>query len=108
MPDQMKGKKGRDQRSFNVDLANQRIERLFAMAAEAYTGRPDLADRYVDIARRISMRHRVSIPRELKRSICKDCYSYLRPGSNARIRADGHNVVITCLKCGGVRRYPYK
>lgn len=91
-----------------MDLAKQRIGRLFAMAAEAYAKRPDLADRYVDIARRISMRHRVSIPRELKRNVCKECYSYLRPGSNARIRTDGQNVVITCLKCGGIRRYPYK
>jgi ribonuclease P protein subunit RPR2 len=91
-----------------VDLARQRIERLFELADRSYAERPDLSDRYVDIARRISMRHRVSIPRELKRNICKDCYSYLRPGSNARVRADGRNVVITCLKCGGIRRYPYK
>ena len=104
----MKRQKGRDQRSFNVDLAGQRIERLFKLATEAYAERPDLADRYVDIARRISMRHRVSIPRELKRNICKQCYAYLQPGSNARVRADGRNVVITCLKCGGIRRYPYK
>ena len=104
----MKGRKGRDQRSFSVDLARQRIERLFEMADRAYAERPDLADRYVGLARRISMRHRVSIPRQLKRSICKECYSYLRPGSNARVRVDGRNVVITCLKCGGIRRYPYK
>ena len=104
----MKGRKGRDQRSFNVDLAGQRIQRLFTLAALAYSERPDLADRYVDIARRISMRHRVSIPRELKRNVCKQCYSYLKPGSNARVRTDGRNVVITCLKCGGIRRYPYK
>lgn len=104
----MKGRKGRDQRSFNVDLAKQRIERLFLLAGEAYPERPDLANRYVGIARRISMRHRVSIPRELKRSVCKECYAYLKPGSNARVRTDGRNVVITCLKCGGIRRYPYK
>ncbi len=95
-------------KAFNVDMASQRIDRLFGMAEKACRERPDLADRYVDIARRISMRHRVSIPRELKRNVCKDCYSYLRPGSNARVRADGRNVVITCLKCGGIRRYPYK
>lgn len=104
----MKRQKGRDQRTFNVDLAGQRIARLFTLAAVVYSKRPDLADRYVDIARRISMRHRVSIPRELKRNVCKQCYSYLKPGSNARVRADGRNVVITCLKCGGIRRYPYK
>lgn len=95
-------------KAFNVDMARQRIERLFHMAERVYEERPDLADRYVDIARRISMRHKVSMPSDLKRSICKQCYGYLVPGSNARVRVDGKNVVITCLRCGGIRRYPYK
>lgn len=95
-------------KAFNVDMARQRIGRLFEMAARVYRDRPDLADRYVDIARRISMRHRVSIPPDLKRSVCKQCYGYLAPGSSARVRADGRNVVITCLRCGGIKRYPYK
>ena len=104
----MKRQKRREAKSFNMEMAGQRIERLFRLAAEVYDERPDLADRYVEIARRISMRHRVSIPRELKRNVCRSCYAYLRPGSSARVRADGRNVIITCLRCGGVRRYPYK
>ncbi len=95
-------------KAFNVDMAAQRIERLFRLAAEACRERPDLADRYVDIARRISMRHRVSIPGELKRHICKNCGGYLAPGVNARVRIDGRNVLITCQRCGGIKRYPYK
>jgi ribonuclease P protein subunit RPR2 len=102
----MKDKK-RDGKPFNVDMAEQRIERLFAMAAEIGGRRPDLANRYMDIARRISMRHRVSIPRRFKRNVCKECYAYLMPGRNARVRVDGNNVIITCLVCGGIRRYPY-
>ena len=93
---------------FNVDMAEQRIKRLFQLAQKAYPKRPELADRYVDVARRISMRHRVSIPRELKKRICKECGSYLMPGENSRIRLDGKNIVITCMKCGAIKRYPYK
>jgi ribonuclease P protein subunit RPR2 len=95
-------------KAFNVDMAAQRIERLFRLAGEACRERPDLADRYVDIARRISMRHRVSIPRELKRNVCKNCCGYLAPGINARVRIDGRNILITCQRCGGIKRYPYK
>lgn len=93
---------------FNVDMAEQRIRRLFDLAEKAYPRRPELSDRYVDIARRISMRHRVGLPRDFKRRMCKACGSFLVPGKNSRIRLDGRNVVITCLKCGTVKRYPYK
>lgn len=93
---------------FNVDMAEQRIGRLFRLAQDIYPKSPELANRYVDIARRISMRHRVSIPREFKRRICKECGSFLVPGENCRIRIDGKNIIITCLKCGAIKRYPYK
>jgi ribonuclease P protein subunit RPR2 len=104
----MKGRRQAGKKAFNVDMASQRIERLFCLAREACKERQDLADRYVDIARRISMRHRVSIPRELKRNVCKNCSGYLAPGVNARVRIDGRNVLITCQRCGGIKRYPYK
>jgi ribonuclease P protein subunit RPR2 len=93
---------------FNVDMAEQRIKRLFSLAEQIFPRRPELADRYVDIARRISMRHRVSIPRELKRRVCKECHAYLVPGNNSHTRLDGRNVVITCNRCGAIKRYPYK
>ncbi|MCD1296361.1 ribonuclease P [Methanocella sp. CWC-04] len=93
---------------FNVDLAEQRIERLFLMAKDAYAERPELSDRYVDLARRISMRHRVGIPAEFRRRICKKCYSYLSPGANSRVRIDGKNIIITCLECDNIMRMPYK
>jgi ribonuclease P protein subunit RPR2 len=93
---------------FNIDMAEQRIERLFQLAESVHPKRPELADRYVGIARRISMRHRVGIPAELKKKMCKRCGSYLVPGSSSRVRLDGKNLIITCLKCGAIKRYPYK
>jgi RNase P subunit RPR2 len=44
----------------------------------------------------------------LKRHVCKQCCGYLAPGVNARVRIDGRNVLITCQRCGGIKRYPYK
>jgi len=101
-------KKEPRKKPFNVDMAEQRIKKLFELAEKAYPSRPDLANRYVDIARRICMRHRVSMPRELKRRMCKKCGAFLVPGENSRVRLDGKNVVITCLQCGTIKRYPYK
>ncbi len=101
-------KKEQQRKPFNVDMAEQRIKRLFELAEKAYPERPDLANRYVDIARRISMRHRVGIPADLKKRVCKECGSFLVPGDNCRIRLDGQNIVITCLACQAIKRYPYR
>lgn len=95
------------QKALIKDLAIQRIERLFKLAGDAYSDHPERSDRYVLLARRIGMRYRVSLPRELKRRLCKSCHSYLVPGSNSRVRLRGSYIVVTCLKCGNQMRYPY-
>lgn len=90
------------------DLARQRIERLFAFANQAVKSDPGLANRYVELALRISMRTRVRIPRELKRSVCRECKAYLYPGITSRVRVRARrspHVSVTCLNCGAVRRY---
>lgn len=82
------------------------MEILFREASQAFPGEPALSDRYVALARRISMRQRVRIPRELQRRFCQKCHAYLVPGVNARVRVHRGRVVTTCLVCGYRRRYP--
>jgi ribonuclease P protein subunit RPR2 len=90
------------------DLAKQRIEHLFKLAEDAYESYPQRSNRYVSLARKIGMRYRVRIPGEYKQRICKQCHSYLVPGSNARFRLRGRYVTVTCLTCKRKMRYPYK
>lgn len=80
---------------------------LFDLADESFDKNPALSKRYVFLARRISMRHRVRIPSHLKRRICKGCGAYLVPGANSRVRARSGRVVTTCLECGHYKRIPY-
>ena len=89
-------------------LAEERIERLHVLAREAArAGEDDRAREYVRLARRLSERNRVRLPREFRRFTCDACDSYLIPGRNARVRTrDGH-VVVTC-DCGEQARYPYE
>lgn len=90
------------------DLARQRIARMFKFAMEAVKTDPALANRYVEIALRISMRTRVRIPRDLKRMVCRDCGALLLPGITSRVRVrQGRqpHVSVTCLSCGRVKRY---
>jgi ribonuclease P protein subunit RPR2 len=89
------------------DLARQRMERLFSLAAEEHTLHPERSDRYVHIARQIGTRLRVRMPRQLKRLFCKHCGSYL-PASGARTRLHQGVLTATCLRCGRVVRRPYR
>jgi len=93
------------------DLARQRIEQLFNLAIRTAHSRPDLSDRYVEMAQRLSERTRVRIPRRWKYFVCNSCNRFLYPGTTARVRIAQRrspHTVITCLRCGGTKRYLLK
>ena len=88
-------------------IARERIERLQSLARDAVReGREERAREYVRRARRIAERHRIRLPREFTRSICRACDTILIPGRNARVRTQSGHVVVTC-ECGVQTRYPY-
>jgi len=88
-------------------IARERIDRLHALAREAVReGREQRAREYVRRARRIAERHRIRLPTEFTRSICRSCDLFLVPGRNARVRTQSGHVVVTC-ECGVQTRYPY-
>lgn len=90
-------------------IAEERIRILYRMAREVFSQDPALAKRYVELAKRIGMRTRVRIPKELKYLTCKKCHNLLIPGANCRVRvrADGGTrTIVTCLMCGSIKRYP--
>ncbi|MDK6028519.1 ribonuclease P protein component 4 [Ignisphaera sp. 4213-co] len=94
------------------DIALERMDILFRLGVEAVkNGYIDLAKRYGELIRRISMRNRIKIPREMRRWICKNCYTIMVPGFNARVRTrrDGKvlRVVTRCLYCGWIHRYQF-
>jgi len=90
-------------------IAKERIIKLFQMAEKiAFVGDINLANRYVEIARKISMRFKVPIPKEFKRRICKNCYKYLVPGLNCRVRIYRGKVIIYCYSCKKYFRFIIK
>jgi len=91
-------------------IALERIGILFGLAHKRFKEYPEYSDRYVGLARRISMRSNVPIPAGLKRRLCRRCGSYLSSGSNATVRTKPEQkaVIISCKKCGNVSRYPYR
>jgi ribonuclease P protein subunit RPR2 len=90
-------------------IAENRIKRLFALAERyALDDRLDLADRYVFLARKISMRYLVPVPREFKRRFCKHCYCYLLPDVTCRVRIHRNRIIVYCHGCKKFMRMPLK
>ncbi|NJE09539.1 ribonuclease P protein component 4 [Thermococcus sp. MAR1] len=91
-------------------IARERIETLFTLAERVFPYEPELANRYVEIALAVQQKARIRMPRKWKRRYCKKCHSFLVPGVNARVRLRDKpypHVVIKCLNCGHIMRYPY-
>ncbi|MCW4032308.1 MAG: ribonuclease P protein component 4 [Candidatus Bathyarchaeota archaeon] len=90
-------------------IARERIEILMKLAQKSVHEDPDLAKRYVTLARKIGMKCQLRLPKNLKMFICKGCGNLLVPGTNCRVRLrsdNGSRVVLTCLKCNTVKRFP--
>ena len=93
------------------EIALERIRTLFSLAEEAFPKDPSRAQRYVDLARRIAMRTRTHLPRDLRRRVCPRCNAFLVPGATSRTRISQRrepHVAVTCLKCGATARIPLR
>ena len=92
-----------------VRIAHERIDDLFALAArEAAAGNPDLANRYVVLARRIGARYNVRLRPEYRELYCRECSIYWTEGRTVRTRFRSGRRVRTCLQCGRERRTPVR
>jgi|SRR3989344_2205385 len=89
-------------------IAEERIHLLFQEAEKIFSKNKTLANRYVALARKISMKTKTKIPTELKRKFCKHCHHYLQPGINSRTRTRAGKVIISCLDCKKFMRIELK
>lgn len=90
-----------------IRLAHERVGDLFELAAGASArGEPELAVRYVRLARAVGMRYNVRIPPSFRDRYCRHCSTYSWEGRTVRTRVRAGRTVRTCLVCGRVARRP--
>lgn len=89
-------------------IAKNRINILFRLAKEHFKEDNKLSDKYVRMARRIAMKHKIRLSSELKKRFCKNCHKYLVPGANCRVRIHKHSIIYYCLGCKHYMRHPVK
>ena len=87
-------------KNFRREIALERIYRLFELAEQEFALHSERSRRYVELARKISMRNKAPIPAELKKRFCKKCGAFLVKGKNAEEKAAGELVEIHCKECG--------
>lgn len=96
-------------KKMQCSIALKRINKLFFMAeSKALSGDLSIANRYVGIARKLSMKYLVPIPKKFKRCFCKHCYFYLLPDLNSRFRVHRSKLIIYCYNCKKYTRIPLK
>ncbi|HUS99697.1 MAG TPA: ribonuclease P [Candidatus Thermoplasmatota archaeon] len=89
------------------NIARHRICYLFSLAETCGSERKfHLSDRYVALARKISMKYLVPIPAEYTRRFCKHCYSYHVPSLTCRVRIHRGIIITYCSKCNKYNRMP--
>ncbi|MCX6767500.1 MAG: ribonuclease P [Candidatus Micrarchaeota archaeon] len=89
----------------NVDvIARGRISELLELAKQMWGNDKKLSRRYVQLARKIAMRHRIKLGNRL---FCKKCGAVFIPGATVRVRQSPRQkmVLYTCTECGAVRRF---
>ncbi|ABK78377.1 RNase P subunit [Cenarchaeum symbiosum A] len=87
-------------------IAVERMQILVHSAAMLARTDPALSRRHAQMARRISTRHRVRMPYELRMAYCRKCKSFIAPGVHSRIRVGGpeRSVRVRCGFCGHTNR----
>lgn len=92
----------------NKKLARERIYELFRQAESVYKKDPELANRYVKLARKLQLKYRIRLPSEMRRKFCKNCLHFLVPSKNCRVRLQKNHIVYYCLDCKNFSRFVHK
>ncbi len=88
-------------------IALERMTLLIQSAISNARNEPELAQRQAMLAKKISSRHKVRMPFELRMNFCKKCKSFIAPGIGSKIRIGRSklkSIRITCMFCGHTYR----
>lgn len=88
-------------------IAMERMQILIENAIKNAKINPGLSQRQAFLARRISTRHKIRMPYNLRMVFCKKCKSFIAPGINSRIRlgrTSAKSIRISCNLCGHTYR----
>ncbi len=87
-------------------IAEKRIDILFEEAKKAaLRNEINKSDKYVKLARKLGMRHNISLDSKYRRRFCNKCYAYLFPNKTCKVRIERRTLITHCFKCGTINRF---
>ena len=89
--------------------AKEDIPKLLLSSKRAYKDKDlRLSGVYSKKIKYLHMKHKIKLPKETRRQLCKHCFSVLIPGVSCRVRITGGKVVYYCLGCKRYIRIPLR
>jgi len=88
--------------------AKKEIRSYLEKAKEKYTKDKAVANRYVQKARRLAMKHKIKLERNQQIMFCKHCFHFLMAGDNCRVRIRKKMIVNYCLDCKKFTKFVIK
>jgi len=101
-------KRHRSKAMHQKKIALEHVREYLKQADVVFHENKARANRYVAMARKVAMKFKLKLPSALKKRFCKNCYHFLKPGENVRIRLTKQKMVYYCLDCKHFMRFPYK
>ncbi len=105
----MKNKTSRSQavRLSSNSIAAERCSTLIDLARKEFAKRPNFSNRYIVLARKIAMRHRLSLG---SKDFCKNCNTVFIAGNTLTVRLNSSqkNISYRCNVCKKVRKFGYR
>ena len=94
----------------NTGKVKTEIEELFSAAKDIFPKEPELAHRYIELARKKAQSANVRFSSEQRRQYCHNCYHYLYPSKNCDVRIDSQEKMLLhiCKDCEHANRFGYQ
>lgn len=90
-------------------IALERIYRLMDLAIENWETHPKRSSDYLQLMKKIGMRNKVKIPKEVKKFYCKKCFSLLIKEKDKETRIKNKVLFIKCRNCNNTKKvFPEK
>jgi len=78
----------------------ERMEILIRNAISNARTNPSLAQRQASLVKKLSTKHRIRMPYDIRMNFCKKCKKFIAPGINARIRLGRTSLKSIRVTCG--------
>lgn len=86
------------------EISLERMYRLMDLAIDEWKEHPKRSLDYLKLMKKIGMRNKVRVPKELKELYCKKCLNLLLEGKDKEVRVKNKELLVKCKKCGKIKK----